>query len=210
MSKKAKKAKKEAKKKVKKEKRVIRKKESVVKKKKKRWYSLIAPKEFSNIEIGETLASEDKELHGRTISISLGVVTRQMRKNNVKVTFRVNEVKEGKAFTELIGYNLVPTYIKRSVRKGKSKVDDSLILKTKDEITVAVKPFAVTRNKVTKSVLNQIRMQMRKELKNTFANDKFDNLISRVIKTEIQRELKSKLKKIYPLSIVEIRFLKRK
>jgi len=210
MSKKAKKAKKEAKKQAKKEKKVIKKKDSIVKKKKKKWYSLLAPKEFSNIEIGETLASDEKELLGRKICISLGVVTRQLRKNNVKVSFVVTNVKEGKATTELIGYNLVPTYVKRSVRKGKSKVDDSLILKTKDDVEVVVKPFVVTRNKVTNSVLTQIRMDMRKELKELFAKEKFDDIISRIIKTDIQRGLKNKLKKIYPLSIVEIRYFKRK
>jgi len=190
-------------------KKVITTKKTLIKKKKK-WYSIISTKDFSNLEIGETLASEDKELIGKTVSLALGVITGQIRKQNVKVMFKIKEVREGKALTELIGCSLVPNYVKRCVRKGKSKIDDSFMVKTKDNVNVVVKPFIITRNKTHGGIMTSIRVEARKLIKEFFEKNTFNDIINKVLSTEFQKELKNRLKVIYPLSIVEIRELKRK
>ena len=64
-----------------------------LRKRKKKWIVLVAPREFNNSEIGESLCSEPKELIGRVVAVNLSSLVNDPRKQNIKVRFRVNDVK---------------------------------------------------------------------------------------------------------------------
>ena len=82
-------------------------------KKKKKWIAIIAPKELKNVELGETPTYNLNSLIGKTIKTSLMALTQNIKQQNVKLTFSVNEVKEEKAYTEVTGYELSQSFIKR-------------------------------------------------------------------------------------------------
>ena len=67
-----------------------------LKKKKKQWFTIVAPREFNEMEIGESLAPDTQSLVNRRISLSLGFLTGDLRRQNTKVLFRINEIKNDK------------------------------------------------------------------------------------------------------------------
>ncbi|MEK6862554.1 MAG: 30S ribosomal protein S3ae, partial [Nanoarchaeota archaeon] len=78
--------------------------ETQVIKKKKKWFTILAGPEFDNAEIGETLANENANLIGRTLEVNLADITRDPKSQNIKVKFRIKEVKDTQCYTELISY----------------------------------------------------------------------------------------------------------
>ncbi|MAG47013.1 hypothetical protein CL617_00265 [archaeon] len=185
-----------------------RKIEKISKKKKKEWFEILASKEFKEVSIGETVSFSSENLIGRTIYANLASLTNDSRMQNVRAKLVINEVKNGKAHTKFEGYEILPAFIKRVVKVGKDKIDDSFEYKTKDEQKVVLKPLLVTKNKVNRTVTNKLRMGVRKLLNENISKMEYDELVYSLISYKVQKELKNSMRKIYPLDVAEIRVMK--
>ena len=126
------------------------------KKGKKKWYEILASKHFHNFAIGECVAYEDKNLFGKVVNVNLGNLTRDAKLQNVRIKFKINEIKDGKAYTEVKGYELATSYIKRIVRVGRSRIDDSFLVSTKDNVKLRLKPLVLTKYKTQKNILRNM------------------------------------------------------
>ena len=176
-------------------------------KNKKKWYEVLSTKHFGDQVIGETLANEDKAVMGRLVEAGLGSLTKDIKLQNIKIKFKVNEIIDGKANTEIKGYELTTNYIKRIVRSGRSKIEDSFLLTTKDNVKVRVKPLILTKYKSQNNVLSEIRRFVQSEFNDYMQRETYDKFVSDLISKTIQRELRSKMNKIYPISLFEIRIM---
>ncbi|MEM3450677.1 MAG: hypothetical protein QW439_03910, partial [Candidatus Woesearchaeota archaeon] len=124
---------------------------------KKKWFDIISPKEFGESVVGETPAYAPDEVVGRVVNINLMNLTGNIRKQNINVKLRITGIKENKhAVTELIEYELMPAFIKRMVRRGRNKIDDSFVVKTSDEKFVRIKPMIITAYSTTKTRTTRI------------------------------------------------------
>ncbi len=180
----------------------------ILKKKKKKNYLLFA-KEFNNNEVGETLASEDNLLIGRTIEINLAHLTNDPKMQNVKIKFKIKEVKDNKGYVELTKYFMLPTYIRRVVKPGREKIDDSFILITKDKTKIRLKPLMVTKALTQNSVLSSLRNKTKEFMNEYCKKNEYSRFLNDLINHDIQKMLKDNLKKVYPLSVVEIRLMEK-
>jgi len=148
-------------------------------------------------------AIDQKELNGRIIKYDL---TRILRGKNSLIQLRVKADDE-EATSVPINLNLLPSYLKRIVRKGTDYVEDSLLLKCEDA-EIKIKPLLVTRRRVSRAVRKALRDKTKEELTNYIKNKKVEDLFDDILKNQLQKSLSLKLKKIYPLSLCEIRVLK--
>ncbi len=176
---------------------------------KKKWYEVLSTHHFGNQVIGETVANEDKTLMGRLVKANLGNITKDIKLQNIKMSFKINEIKDGKANTEVKGYELATNYIKRIVRSGRSKIEDSFILTTKDNIKVRIKPLILTKYKSKNSVLSEMRRFIRSEFGAYIQKEDYDKFVSDLVSKTVQREIRSRVNKIYPVSLFEIRIMER-
>ncbi len=174
-------------------------------KKKKKWYTVLATKEFKETEIGNTTTSEPKSLIGRTLKVSLMNLTRDIKHQNIKLTFTINDVKETQARTEITAYELNSAFVKRLIRATRSKLDHSFITKTKDNVKVRIKPVIVTRAKTKRSILTNLRKKSEEYIKATIEKQDYEEVIPSLIYYKLQKDLKNQLKKVYPLRFCEIR-----
>lgn len=166
-------------------------------------------KKFFDVEIplinGQThlQAYELKELDGRIIKYDL---TRILRGKNMVVQFNI-KVENEKATSIPRELKLLPVFLKRMVRKGTSYVEDSFSTECKNA-TIRIKPFIIARRKISRAVRKSLREKAKEEL-TIWAKDKSsEELFEEILKNHIQKSLSLKLKKIYPLSLCEIRVLK--
>ena len=166
-------------------------------------------KRFFDVEIpliGKTthlLAFDLEELEDRIVTYDL---TRLLRGKSAILNTKV-KIVNGEAIAEPTQMKLMSYYIKRLVRKGTNYVEDSFSTECKDA-KIRLKPFLVTRRKVSRKVRKALREAVKEELIN-YAKDKtiaeiFDDLV----KNRIQKPISLKLKKIYPLSVCEVRIIK--
>ncbi len=148
---------------------------------------------------------ELEELAGRTISYDL---TRALRGKSMLIKLRVTvDPKEKKATSKPVDLVVLPYFIRRMIRKGTNYVEDSFSAECKDA-RVTIKPFLITRKKVSNAVLKALRENARAELITYVKTKSSDELFDDILKSKMQKSLNVFLKKTYPLSLCEIRMFK--
>jgi ribosomal protein S3AE len=160
---------------------------------------------MGNLLLGESNVYEKEELVGKTLNLNLATITNDMKKQNIIVTFKVTGVADNKGQTQLVNYVLVPSYIKRLIRRSREKIDDSFLARTKDGKVVRVKPIAITNADTFNSIITKIRLGMKSLIKTALKERTYDEFVNDLISMKYQREMKEKLNKIYPLKYIDIR-----
>jgi len=168
-------------------------------KRKKRFFDVEIPvlKKTTNL-----LAYELKELEGRIIRYDL---TRVLRGKSLILISKV-KIENEKAIANPRKILLLSYFLKRMIRKGTNYIEDSFSTNYKDA-QIRIKPFLITRRKVSRNVRKALREKAREELKEYVKDKTAEILFDEVIKNQLQKQLSLKLKKIYPLSLCEIRIL---
>lgn len=184
------------------------KKQVATKIRKKKWLTLIAPKLFNEQPLGETPTYENDEVLGKHLIFNLMNLARDAKKQGINLRFRVKEIKGEKAYTELIGYEILPSSIRRLVRREKDKVDDSFIVSTKDNFRVVIKPLLITRNKTKGSILTRLRKEAKIAYLQLAKKVVLADLLSNAVTGGLQKTIKDRLNKIYPLKVSEIKILR--
>jgi hypothetical protein len=164
-------------------------------------------KKFIDVEIpilGEetSVLGTPETLNKQTIKLDL---SRKLRGRGLDATF-VMFKKENKLVAYPKSLVLMRAYIQRAMRKRANYVEDSFDVQCTD-IKARIKPFLITRKKVSRAVRNNLR-RTAKEFLIEYVKDKtFLELAGKVIYNDIQKEMHPRLKKVYPLSLCEIRVL---
>lgn len=180
--------------------------EQITKIKKKQWFPIIAPKQFDNVVLGETLVYEPGAMLGKTLSHSLMNLTNDMKRQNIKIHFKIVEVDNGKAKTSIIGYEIIPSSVKRFVRRSSEKMDVSFACETSDNVFIRVKPLVITKSDVKGSVAAKLRNSVVSFLAGTIKKMPYDEFIGDLISHKLQALMRENLSKIYPLKVCEIRY----
>ena len=170
------------------------------------WFEIIAPQKiFNEMVIGETPAYKPEQVIGRTVDLNLAFLTGNFRYQNMKVIFQIYKVSGLKAYTQIKEVALYDAYVRRIVRKGTSRIDDSFVAETKDGIKVRVKPLVITRFRAHRKQKSAIRKAFREYLLNKIKELDYEELIEKIINRELQNEIAPTLNKIFPVQHVEIR-----
>ena len=171
----------------------------------KRWYTVIAPENFDRKELGDTFADEPEKVYGRTVEATLGELNDDQGANNVKLTFKVNDVGSDAAYTEFIQQELTRDYLRSLVRRGASKVDANVTAVTKDDYRVQVQPVAFTTKKADRSQEHAIRRIMIDLTREAITERTFDDLTNSVTEGRLSSAIYGEAKQIYPLRRVEVK-----
>lgn len=175
------------------------------KKLKKKWFKIVAPKIFNNIEIGETLAVTSDQLATKYVTANLMSITKNVRQQNINVKLKVTSIKDNIAITEVIGYQVMPTAIKRFVRRHVDRIDESFIVATSDGVILRLKPMVLTRFNTKNSVKSLLRIAMKSYFITELKKMRFDEFVGHCVGNRIQKDLSKNLNKIYPVRSVTIR-----
>ncbi len=173
----------------------------------KRWYTLIAPEQFDREELGETVADEPEKVYGRTIEVTLGELTDDAGANNIKLTFKVNDVASDSAYTEFVKHELTRDYLRSLVRRGASKIEATLTVLTTDDYRVQLQPVAFTTKKADRSQEQAIREVMVDLVEEAAKERSFEQLVDSVVQGRLSSAIYGEAKTIYPLRRVEIQKL---
>jgi len=173
---------------------------------KKRWVEILAPKVFNSMPIGETHIYDAREGIGKIVSVNMMSLTKNPKKQGVNAKFIVTGQHEDKLTTDFLGLRIMPPVVRRMVRRGKDKIEDSFICTTSDGKKIKVKPLIITRSKVKGSVISAIRKTAKMHLARTAAKLAYEKLVDELVSFRLQRGMQESLNKIYPVSISEIRW----
>jgi small subunit ribosomal protein S3Ae len=170
----------------------------------KTWYQIAAPSLFNNVLVAETFAESPSMLIGRITEVSLQDLTNDFRKSHIKLIFKVDSVEQTTAHTQFKGHMLTSDYLRRMIRRRKSRVDGTFDVETRDGALLRIKPFAIAEKRIQSSQKKLIRDVMKdiiiKEGKaktlNAFIRDCLDG--------KVGSEIYKHCKVYYPVKRIEI------
>ena len=170
----------------------------------KNWYNIIAPPAFDGVTIADTMTDNPDNLINRVTGISLQDLTNDFRKSHIILNFKINKVEEDKAHTQFSGHTLTSDYLRRMIRRRRSKIEGVYDVNTRDGAVIRVKPFATT----DKRIQNSQRKVVREAMKKTIADQAKDSTLSEFLKNILDGRMGSEIykncKKLYPVKRIEI------
>ncbi len=166
---------------------------------KKKFFEVQVPLTATKVKL---YAINEDALHNSVVKIDM---TKNLRGKNVELRARVL-LSEGKLDSELMSMIIVPSYIRRIMRRGIDYVEDSFEMSCKDA-KFRIKPFMITRSHVSRTVRNEIRTTARKFLESQLNIKSIKEIFSEIMTNKLQKNLSLKVKKIYPLAFCEIRWI---
>jgi ribosomal protein S3AE len=180
---------------------------SATKVKKKLWIPIYAPKAFDSAFLGETHVNEKEQVLGKSVTANLMVLTDDPRKQAYNIRFDVTGVKEGKAQTQAIGILMMPSGVKRLIRRNRDKVDDSFPIRIAGGRSVRVKPVLVTKTKASSSSQTKMRLAVRTKLQESWKRMRFEDIVLDVIDGKASRLMRDSCNHIQPVRSCDIREL---
>ena len=166
-------------------------------------------KKFFEVEIPalrqklKLLAYSIEQIDNKNIKLDL---TRMLRGQSMEALVKV-KVKDAKAEGKILKLSVLGFFIRRMMRKSISYVEDSFSAESLDS-QLKLKPFLITRKKVTRAVRNALRVECKSYLSDYIKDKDSESIFSDIISGRLQKSLSLKLKKVYPLALCEIREIK--
>ncbi|UCD14059.1 MAG: 30S ribosomal protein S3ae [Thermoplasmatales archaeon] len=170
----------------------------------KNWYQILAPTLFDNAPVSETLTDKPNNLIGRVTEVSLQDITNDFRKAHIKLFFKIDKIEEGNALTQFKGHTLTSDYLRRMIRRRKSRVDGVYDVETRDGAYLRVKPFAITDNRIQNSQKKLIRNIMKETIVKEGKAKTLNEFLRDTLDEKIGSEIYKNCKKFYPVKRVEI------
>jgi len=145
----------------------------------------------------ELLAESEDSLKGKSIKLDLA---REIKGKNFEIIYKIDQ--EGAAKPHKL--HVYKYFLRRMMRKSIDYVEDSFQIECGDA-NLRVKPFLITSKKVSRNVRKALRNKAREEIENYIGDKKFEEVISSLLSNDFQKDLSLALKKIYPLTLCEIK-----
>ena len=171
---------------------------------------VIRRKKFQEVDVPlirgkiELIGETKEEIVGKTIKLDL---TRQLKGKSVEVTVKVAKDKEtDKLIAHPTKMKLMGYFIRRMIRKKISYVEESLQMPSQESMLI-VKPFLITRKRVSRAVRSALRNRTKNWLEDYISQMTDKEVFDEVLSNKLQKSLSLVLKKTYPLSLCEIRVL---
>ncbi|WNY27833.1 hypothetical protein MmiEs2_00060 [Methanimicrococcus stummii] len=173
--------------------------------KEKKWYNIVAPEFLNRAVVGQTIASDPALLPDRIIETTVGEMSGEMSKNNIKMRFRVVNVNGDVAETVFLGHHLTNDYLRSIVKRQTSKIDAILTVRTADGYIVTIKPTCFTVKRARTSQIKAIRNMMTRIVVRRAVKSNFEDLVQEIVTGKLSSMVYKQTKNIYPLRRVEIR-----
>jgi small subunit ribosomal protein S3Ae len=181
-----------------------RKRKGVDKWKTKKWFTILAPATFNNAIIAHTPGEEAEGLMGRTVHVSARDLTGNIKKNQLMLAFKVNNVQGLNAYTRFDAVEVQPSALRRLVRRRSTKVESVDDVTCKDGTRARVKSVALSANKISRPQQAAVRRILRAEAAEVAAGSDFEALLNACATSEPIAKAIDKARKIAPMKRVDV------
>ena len=170
----------------------------------KNWYNIQAPPAFDNVTVADTLSDSPGNLIHRVTGVSLQDLTNDFRKSHIVLYFKVHKIEDNNAHTQLVGHTLTADYLRRMIRRRRSKIEGVYDVTTRDGAIVRVKPFATTDKRIQNSQKRVVRESMKTTITEQAKTSTMYEFIKNILDGKMGSEIYKNCKKLYPVKRIEI------
>ncbi len=181
-----------------------RKRKGVDKWKTKKWFTVLAPATFNNAVIAHTPGEEAEGLMGRKVFVSARDLTGNIKKNQLMLAFKVNNVQGLNAFTMFDSIEVQPSALRRLVRRRSTKVESVDDVMCKDGVRARIKSVALSANKISRPQQADVRRILHAEAAEFAAGNDFESVLNLCATSDPIAKAVDKARKIAPMKRIDV------
>ena len=163
----------------------------------KRWINVNAPDSFNNVPIAYVPITDDENASGRVIEITLfDILKGDPSQHQYKLYFQINKVDGENASTIFKRFEYSKEFLRSLVRRGSSKINFIIDIKTKDGYIFRVKIIALTYRPLNTSRKHALRIIARDVINNTVPEMTIDQFVQATVYSKINSDLMAAFKRV--------------
>jgi small subunit ribosomal protein S3Ae len=163
----------------------------------KRWVTVNAPDSFNNVPIAYVPITDDENASGRVIEITLfDILKGDPSQHQYKLYFQIDKVDGENASTIFKRFEYSKEFLRSLVRRGSSKINFIIDIKTKDGYVFRVKIIALTHRPLNTSRKHALRIIARDVINNTVPEMTIDQFVQATCYSKINSDLMAAFKRV--------------
>ena len=163
----------------------------------KRWVTLHAPDSFNNIDLGYIPITDDENAKGRVIEKTLwDILKGDPSQHQYKLYFQINKVDGDKALTIFKRWEYSKEFLRSLVRRGSSKINFIIDIKTKDGYIFRMKIIALTHRQLNTSRKHALRLIAKDVIEKTVPDMTVEQFVQATCYSKINSDLMAAFKKV--------------
>ena len=163
----------------------------------KRWVTVLAPDSFNNVPIAYIPITEDETAKGRVIEVTMfDILKGDPSQHQYKMYFQISKVEGDKASTIFKRFEYAKEFLRSLVRRGSSKVNFILDVKTKDGYIFRIKVIALTHRQLNTSRKHALRLIAKDVMEKTIGQMTIDQFVQATCYGKINSDIMAAAKKV--------------
>ena len=163
----------------------------------KRWINVNAPDSFNNVPIAYVPITDDEDASGRVIEITLfDILKGDPSQHQYKLYFQINKVDGENASTIFKRFEYSKEFLRSLVRRGSSKINFIIDIKTKDGYVFRMKIIALTHRPLNTSRKHALRIIARDVINKTVPEMTIDQFVQATVYSKINSDLMAAFKRV--------------
>ena len=163
----------------------------------KRWVNVSAPDSFNNVPIAYVPITDDENALGRVIEITLfDILKGDPSQHQYKLYFQINKVDGENASTIFKRFEYSKEFLRSLVRRGSSKINFIIDIKTKDGYVFRVKVIALTHRPLNTSRKHALRIIARDVINKTVPEMTIDQFVQATCYSKINSDIMAAFKRV--------------
>ena len=163
----------------------------------KRWVTVYAPDSFNNVPIAYVPITDDENAVGRVIEVTLyDILKGDPSQHQYKIYFQINKVDGDKATTIFKRYEYSKEFLRSLVRRGSSKINFIIDIKTKDGYVFRIKLLALTHRTLNTSRQHALRLIARDVINKTIPEMTIDQFVQATCYSKINSDIMAAFKRV--------------
>ena len=177
--------------------------------KEKKWVTVLAPDAFNNIPIAYIPVTSDETAKGRVLEVTLFEILKgDPSQHQYKLYFQVDKVNQEKATTIFKRYEYAKEFLRSLIRRGSSRINFILDVKTKDGYIFRIKMLALSHRELNTSRKHALRLIAKDVLEKTVRNMTLDQFVQASCYGKINSDIMAAAKKVIHLRHVGLEKVK--
>ena len=163
----------------------------------KRWINVNAPDSFNNVPIAYVPITDDENASGRVIEITLfDILKGDPSQHQYKLYFQLHKIDGEIATTIFKRFEYSKEFLRSLVRRGSSKINFIIDIKTKDGYVFRVKVIALTHRPLNTSRKHALRIIARDVINKTVPEMTIDQFVQATCYSKINSDIMAAFKRV--------------
>ena len=163
----------------------------------KKWITVNAPDSFNNVPIAYVPITDDENASGRVLEVTLyDILKGDPSQHQYKMYFQLDKVQDEKASTIFKRFEYSKEFLRSLVRRGSSKINFIIDVKTKDGYIFRIKVIALTHRQLNTSRKHALRLIARDIINKTVPEMTIDQFVQATCYGKINSDIMAAVKKV--------------